>query len=101
MDPELFQGLDALRKEYLDNIYQEMQEIAQRLEEQKQCDEQDIRKYAHKIFGSGTSYGFDYISETGHELSRLAKENADVSAVLELFRQCMTRIEKSKKNLKP
>ncbi len=58
----------------------------------------EIRKIAHALKGSGKSYGFEYITETGRKLSACARCK-DYSGLKELIENLDVYTKKQKKIL--
>ena len=58
----------------------------------------EIRKIAHALKGSGKSYGFEYISQTGRDLSICAKRE-DYSGLSDLIRNLERYARKQKEIL--
>lgn len=59
----------------------------------KQKDMMEIRRIAHQLRGSGKSYGFNYISEAGTELSKFAK-NMDFGGLNNVIHELATYLKK-------
>jgi HPt (histidine-containing phosphotransfer) domain-containing protein len=53
----------------------------------------DIERLAHKIYGSGSMFGFDSISERARMLELLAGESEGAPAFLERLETCATSLE--------
>lgn len=58
----------------------------------------EIRKIAHQLKGSGKSYGFNYITEVGIELSSCSKQE-DYSGLGDLVNSLITYVGEQKKIL--
>jgi HPt (histidine-containing phosphotransfer) domain-containing protein len=53
----------------------------------------DIEQLAHKIYGSGSMFGFDSVSEHARMLELLAGENAGGPAFIERLETCAASLE--------
>lgn len=98
MDLDIFQGMEALRAQYLKNIINEASVLKQEVEN-GQSQEKRIRGFSHQIYGSGSSYGFDFISEAGKAISEQWKESEDPQKILPILEGLLENLEKNLQKL--
>lgn len=89
---DIFKGMEKLRLQYLENIMKETQDLKNNILLQNYQEEQ-IKTFSHQIYGSGSSYGFDFVSNAGQALSNEWKANEDINKIVPI-------LEKLEENLK-
>jgi hypothetical protein len=92
MSDDFFNGLEKIRRNYLQNIYQEAVIWIERIGSKDQILESDIRTYAHQIYGSGASYGFDFITDTGKKISDMLNHHFSMEQLIPLLQQMSEQI---------
>jgi cell fate (sporulation/competence/biofilm development) regulator YlbF (YheA/YmcA/DUF963 family) len=84
--------LEEFIPKYLQNKYDDMQKIHEHIDKKEFA---DLRKIGHNFQGTGTSYGFDFVSECGKNL-----RNAAISEDIEELKKILNRLEDYFKNIK-
>ncbi|MCK6509976.1 cyclic nucleotide-binding domain-containing protein [Myxococcota bacterium] len=72
---------DALLQRYIANLHQRVERLREALHAN---DLQEVRHIGHKLKGSGSSYGFDQITEIGRQME-IAGEQNDATASAQLI----------------
>ncbi len=94
------QEMKELRRKYimqLTHTLQEFKDFLQKIEsgEIKPEYHQAIRESAHKLTGSGKTYGFAKISEAGHELENATTANQEAKTIADKIRQLIIATEEA------
>ena len=71
IEAEIEKELEKLKRPYLESVHQRRQRMQQAVEK---GDFETVQRLAHNLKGSGSSYGFDDVSELGAELEKAATE---------------------------
>ncbi len=88
---------DALLQRYITNLHQRVERLREALQSN---DFNEIRHIGHKLKGSGSSYGFDQITEIGRQME-IAGEQNDATASAQLIdelQQTLKHIEEQRPN---
>lgn len=99
MENDFFEGMDELRKEYLINILEQVDKFINLFLKEKTYEEMKIRDFAHQIHGSGSSYGYDFITEAGKALSAKAKIKSPLEELESIFNTLKVKIIEEQKKL--
>ncbi len=89
--------LRQLAREYIVETAEFIEQMAKKLEF-GEVDLEEIQKVAHKLKGSGATYGFDKISEIAAEVEAAAKSGREKEAK-KLFAELVEIIRMERENL--
>ncbi|HCL55480.1 MAG TPA: hypothetical protein DHW82_00505 [Spirochaetia bacterium] len=96
---DIFKGMEGIRKEYLINILEQGEKIKTLfLDGNIQNHLPEIRTFAHQISGSGSSYGFEFITEAGRSISSGVK-NEEYQDTLKIIQNLLVKIKETVKTL--
>ncbi len=94
MDDELFIGLEKIRKKYLEDLFKESEDIIDDIQatgdEQKRYDLMNV--FSHQIYGSGSSYGYDFISKTGEKITIELKKDKNYEVIIDFINDMLQGI---------
>jgi len=88
---------DALLQRYIVNLHQRVERLREALHAN---DLQEIRHIGHKLKGSGSSYGFDQITEIGRQMEIAGEQNDAIASaqLIDELERTLQSIEEKRPN---
>ncbi len=91
---DIFKGMEKLRMQYLENIMKETQDLKNNIMLQNYKEEQ-IRTFFHQIYGSGSSYGFDFVTYAGKALSDEWHDTGNANKIVPILEKLEEDLKKN------
>lgn len=95
---EELKGLEKICAQYLKNIYAETQQLIAQLQGKTTLsleDEKLMRKFGHQSYGSGSSYGFDFISDAGQSVTKTVHDKESIEKLLSILQNLAIQIRQA------
>lgn len=96
---EELKGLEKICAQYLNNILQGCKEMIVLLDAKEQLNEEEekaVRKFGHQTYGSGSTYGFDFISEAGQNVTKAVHGNEGLDKIRIIINDLKLKVEEAK-----
>ncbi|PKL11227.1 MAG: hypothetical protein CVV50_06005 [Spirochaetae bacterium HGW-Spirochaetae-6] len=94
MADDMFAGLEEVRKSYLKSLINESEKLLlEAASSSTKETEEQLHIFAHKIYGSGSSYGYDFVTKTGENISIALNRRHDLPGALTLVQSLIKELE--------
>lgn len=95
----MFAGLEEVRKSYLKSLIKESEKLLEEAASLSTKETEDhLHIFAHKIYGSGSSYGYDFVTKTGENISIALNRRHDLPEALTFIRTMIKNLETTLEN---
>ena len=92
-------GLEKICAQYLNNILKDCDQMTALLESKESLNEEEekaVRKFGHQTYGSGSTYGFDFISDSGQNVTKAVHGKEGLDKIRAIIADLKVKIQQAK-----